>query len=72
MKKPNIETLVKRLKRLNSKHEKLQAAEKKLTEPMAWGVSPERRKALDALNSNALIITRLENQILNALLAQLP
>jgi len=67
-----ITPLVRKLKRLIAKHERLTAKEKKLQTPMAWGVTPERRKAIDALNTNSSAIMRLENRIITALLAQLP
>lgn len=66
-----ITPLVRKLKRLIAKHEILTEKDKKLRTSNTWGVSPERRKAIDELNTNSSAIMRLENRIITALLAQL-
>ena len=66
-----ITPLVRKLKRLIAKHEILTEQEKELRTSDPWGVSPERRKAIDTLNTNSSAIMRMENQIITALLAQL-
>ena len=72
MKKPNIETLVKRLKRLNSRYAKLcEEADKYLSEN-PWNPSPERSKLRVDTDAAYSRIMSLERQIINALLAQLP
>lgn len=72
MKKPTIETLTKRLKRLNEKCDDLR--EKRDSTPIKNAFNPSREwsAAVKELNDASGDAMHLERQIINALLAQLP
>ena len=71
MKKPNIETLTKRLKRLNSRYAKLSEEADKYLSENPWNPSPERSKLRVDTDAVCSQIMSIERQIINALLAKL-
>ena len=71
MKKPNIETLVKRLKRLNSRYAKLSEEADKYLSESPWNPSPQRSKLRMDTDAVCSQIMSTESQIINSLLAQL-
>ena len=71
MKKPNIETLTKRLKRLNSRYAKLSEEADKYLSENPWNPSPERSKLRVDTDAVCSQIMSIECQIINALLAKL-
>ena len=72
MKKTTIETLVKRLKRLNAKCDKLRTKRDAAHNPNPFSPSKEWLSLMRELDHTFVRAMRVESQIINALLAQLP